>query len=116
MIMNCIEHNSELIRNLTFEIEDLRKLVKNSSREHHYHRRSNSSSGLASPWLVPSLGECRGITILSFIFLPFCRVISWVEKLSYRIGLHYGTISPLVGYLCIPLCECLYGILMRSFI
>ena len=28
MIMNRIEHNSELIRTLTFEIEDLRELIE----------------------------------------------------------------------------------------
>ena len=28
MIMNCIEHNSELIRTLTFYIEDFGKLIR----------------------------------------------------------------------------------------
>ncbi|KAK1696514.1 hypothetical protein QYE76_013211 [Lolium multiflorum] len=28
MIMSRVEHNSELIRNLTYEIEDLKELVK----------------------------------------------------------------------------------------
>ncbi|KAK1629767.1 hypothetical protein QYE76_004082 [Lolium multiflorum] len=72
MIMSRVEHNSELIRNLTYEIEDLKELVKKLVERihHHHHRRSNSSSVLASPWFVPSLGECRGITSslpLSFI-------------------------------------------------
>jgi hypothetical protein len=38
---------------------------------HHHHRRTNSSLVLASPWLVPSLGECRDITSLPFIHLLF---------------------------------------------
>ncbi|KAK1646509.1 hypothetical protein QYE76_064314 [Lolium multiflorum] len=64
MIMSRVEHNSELIRNLTYEIEDLKELVKKLVEKNpsHHHRRSNSSSVLASPWFVPSLGECRGIT------------------------------------------------------
>src|SRR5215203_5320588 len=59
MIMSRVEHNSEMIRNLTYEIEDLKELVRKLVEK---HRRSNSSSVLASPWFVPSLGECRGIT------------------------------------------------------
>ncbi|KAK1650430.1 hypothetical protein QYE76_068235 [Lolium multiflorum] len=44
----------------------------------HHHRRSNSSSVLASPWFVPSLGECRGITSsLPFIF--YYQVVSYHE-------------------------------------
>src|SRR4051812_13455290 len=85
------------------------------TREHHHHRRSNSSSGLASPWLVPSLGECRGITPLSFFFYLFSGFVSLVEKLSYRLVCMWRYLS-LVDYLCIPWCESLYGILMRSFI
>jgi hypothetical protein len=38
---------------------------------HHQHRRINSSLVLASPWLVPSLGECRGITSLPFTLFTF---------------------------------------------
>jgi hypothetical protein len=37
----------------------------------YHHQRSNSSLVLASPWLVPSLGECRGITSLTFTHLLF---------------------------------------------
>ena len=72
---------------------------------HHHHRRSNSSSVLASPWFVPSLGECRGITSsLSFTF--YCQVVSYHEQESYHIRwVAVGSISPLVGCLCIPWCE-----------
>jgi hypothetical protein len=45
----------------------LRSLLKTT----HHRRRSNSSWVLASPWLVPSLGECRGITSSSFTHLLF---------------------------------------------
>ncbi|KAK1602351.1 hypothetical protein QYE76_007854 [Lolium multiflorum] len=64
MLMSRVEHNSELIRNLTYEIEDLKELVKKLVEKNPppSPSRSNSSSVLASPWFVPSLGECRGIT------------------------------------------------------
>ncbi|KAK1561699.1 hypothetical protein QYE76_007749 [Lolium multiflorum] len=61
-LLNRVEHNSEMIRNLIYRIDELQelieKLVRNSSPPSR--RRSNSSSVLASPWFVPSLGECRG--------------------------------------------------------
>ncbi|KAK1692795.1 hypothetical protein QYE76_009492 [Lolium multiflorum] len=70
-LSNRVEHNSEMIRNLIYRIDELQelieKLVRNSSPP---SPRSNSSSVLASPWFVPSLGECRGITLsLSFTFI-----------------------------------------------
>ena len=72
---------------------------------HHHRRRSNSSSVLASPWFVPSLGECRGITSsLPFYFLLSSSVISWVGKLSYGIVCNVE-VSLLVSYLCIRWCE-----------
>jgi hypothetical protein len=40
-------------------------------KTHHHRRRSNSSLVLASPWLVPSLGEGRGITSSPFTHLLF---------------------------------------------
>ncbi|KAK1696717.1 hypothetical protein QYE76_013414 [Lolium multiflorum] len=58
MLMSRVEHNSELIRNLTYEIEDLKELVKKLVEKNlPSSPRSNSSSVLASPWFVPSLGS-----------------------------------------------------------
>jgi hypothetical protein len=66
MFMNRIQHNLKMICNLTYKIEELKELIEKLIKTHHHHRRSNSSLVLASPWLVPSLGECRGITSLPF--------------------------------------------------
>ncbi|KAK1611628.1 hypothetical protein QYE76_035301 [Lolium multiflorum] len=78
-LLNRVEHNSEMIRNLIYRIDELQelieKLVRNSSPP---SPGSNSSSVLASPWFVPSLGECRGITS-SLPFTFYCQVVSYHE-------------------------------------
>ncbi|KAK1629949.1 hypothetical protein QYE76_004264 [Lolium multiflorum] len=57
-LSNRVEHNSEMIRNLIYRIDELQELIEKLVRIHHHHRRrSNSSSVLASPWFVPSLGN-----------------------------------------------------------
>ncbi|KAK1662959.1 hypothetical protein QYE76_051118 [Lolium multiflorum] len=58
-----------LVQNCKIEKLKLKEILMKRERIHHHHRRrSNSSSVLASPWFVPSLGECRGITSLPLSF------------------------------------------------
>ncbi|KAK1613699.1 hypothetical protein QYE76_019216, partial [Lolium multiflorum] len=57
ILLNRVEHNSEMIHNLMYKIDELQELVEKLVKNSSPPPRSNSSSVLASPWFVPSLGS-----------------------------------------------------------
>src|SRR3954470_1894285 len=71
---------------------------------------------MASPYLVPSLGECPVSLSLS-LSLESSRVVSCLGKLSYEIGVCIESYHSFCGESCIRECGVVYeGILMRSLL
>jgi hypothetical protein len=66
-----LEREIQILQEENLRLRRMLELFLAPIMMHHHRQRSNSSLVLASPWFVPSLGECCGVTSLSFTHLPF---------------------------------------------
>jgi hypothetical protein len=71
----------------------------------HPHRQRSNSSWYRHPIGLSQAWGSAAVSHHHLLLIYFSsRVISWIEKLSYRIVCSVA-VSSLVGYLCIPWCE-----------
>src|SRR3954465_10268478 len=72
---------------------------------------------MASPWLVPSLGECPVSLSFIFVFRESSSVISCLGRLLYEIGVALRSITPFVeSFVSVSSGVVYEGILIRSLL